>query len=339
MLQKPKEFSLSPDVPACQTTPKQLKSDKYSIFKGLFLALISGFFYSIAAVIVKQVKNLHPGQLAVYRFTSILVFSMPPAVMSQEYILGPKDLRILLILRGIFGATNLFLNFVAFRYLPLGEAAVIIFSVPVFVTITARIFLKEPCGIFQSIIVFLTVIGIILTTKIPMKLAGNSIPYSRESLFGLMAAVASLLFSTCRFIVIRKVKSVHYSIIMFNNGWVALIESIILTVITGNFKWHDCDRQGYYIIVLGLVSYVGQTLLTISLQCELAGPVSTMRSAADIVLAFIWQTTLFEDVPDILSICGAALVGFSVVFVGLKKWVSSLPPESQHLKYIGWITR
>lgn len=339
MLQRSKKFTLPPPTKENDGKPKEQKKRKFSVFKGLFLAMISGIFYSIAAVVVKKMQNMHTGQLAVYRFIAILVFSLPSAVKSQENIFGPKDLRFLLVLRGIFGATNLFLNFMAFRYLPLGEAAVIIFSVPVFVTVAARIFLKEPCGIFQSVTVLLTVIGIILTTKIPLKLASNSVSYTSESLYGIVASIASLLFSTLRFIVIRKVKSVHHSIIMFNNGWVALLESLILTAIVGNFRLHDCGYEGLFIIVLGLVSYIGQTLLTMSLQCEMAGPVSTMRAAADIVLAFVWQTILFQDIPDALSLSGAILVGFSVIFVGLKKWATSLPPESSQLKYVKWMTK
>ncbi|XP_054707671.1 solute carrier family 35 member G1-like [Uloborus diversus] len=315
------------------------KQNKFSVFKGLLLALLSGVFYSSAAVLVKQMKNLHPGQLAVYRFIAIFAFSLPESIHCQENLLGPKNLRFLLILRGIFGATNLFLNFLAFRYLPLGEAAVIIFSVPVFVTVAARIFLKEPCGIFQTITVVLTVIGIIFTTKIPLKLSGTTIIYTNELIYGLLAAVGSLLFSTCRFIVIRKVRSVHHAIIMFNFGWVAILETIILTVLIGDFRWHKCGLQSFYIILLGIFSYAGQTLLTIALQCEMAGPVSTMRAAADIVLAFVWQTFLFHDVPDTYSIAGAALVSISVIFVGVKKWVSSLSLDSASFKYLEWIRK
>ncbi|GFS84167.1 solute carrier family 35 member G1 [Nephila pilipes] len=142
-------FDLQPVNPELDKDEKTQKS-KFSVFKGLLLAMLSGVFYSAAAVIVKQMKNLHPGQLSVYRFVAILAMSLPQTVKCGENPFGPRDLRLLLVLRGIFGATNLFLNFLAFRYLPLGEAAVIIFSVPVFVTVAARIFLKEPCGIFQS---------------------------------------------------------------------------------------------------------------------------------------------------------------------------------------------
>lgn len=317
---------------------KSAESSKFSIYKGLLLAMLSGVFYSTAAVIVKYMKNLHPGQLAVYRFIAIFAFSFPEAIKCEENLLGPKNLRFLLFLRGIFGATNLFLNFLAFRYLPLGEAAVIIFSVPVFVTVAARLILKEPCGIFQTVTVFLSVIGILLTTKIPLKLSGSPIIYTNESIFGLLAALGSLVFSTFRFIVIRKVKSVHHSVIMFNFGWVAIIETMILTAIIGHFQWHDCS-QGLYIIILGVVSFGGQTLLTIALQCELAGPVSTMRAASDIVLAFVWQTVLFHDIPDLFSSMGAVLVCISVIFVGMKKCVSSLPKDALYRQKFGWMLK
>lgn len=316
---------------------KREKKTNFSVYKGLLLAMMSGVFYSTAAVIVKQMKNIHPGQLAVYRFVAIFAFSLPEAVKSQENLMGPKNLRFLLVLRGIFGATNLYLNFLAFRYLPLGESAVIIFSVPVFVTVAARIFLKEPCGIFQTITVFTTVLGIIFATKIPLKLSGSNIVYTKESVYGLLAAVGSLLFSTCRFIVIRKIKKVHHSIIMFNFGWVAILETTFLAAIVGDFQWHDCGLQKFYIIVLGLVSFAGQTLLTMALQCELAGPVSTMRAASDIVLAFVWQTLLFQDVPDVFSSLGAVLVGVSVILVGLKKWVSALSSDSIYRKKLWWM--
>ncbi|GIY12897.1 hypothetical protein CEXT_203251 [Caerostris extrusa] len=223
MRSRSKTFHLQHEIPEASKNDIP-KRNKFSVFKGLILAMLSGVFYSSAAVIVKEMKNLHPGQLSVYRFIAILVMSLPETVKCGENPFGPKDLRFLLVLRGFFGATNLFLNFIAFRYLPLGEAAVIIFSVPVFVTVAARIFLKEPCGIFQSVTVVLTVIGIIFTAKIPSRLMGHDIFYTSENLYGLLAAVASLLFSTCRFIVIRKVKSVHHAVIMFNFGWVAIVK-------------------------------------------------------------------------------------------------------------------
>ncbi|GIX73386.1 hypothetical protein CEXT_187821 [Caerostris extrusa] len=90
-------------------------------------------------------------------------------------------------------------------------------------------------------------------------------------------------------------------------------------------------------MLLGLFSYTGQTMLIMALQCECAGPVSTMKAASDIVLAFFWQTFLFSNSPDMFSVIGALLVGVSVVFVGVSKWVMSLPEDSPQRKRLRWI--
>ncbi|KFM70673.1 Solute carrier family 35 member G1, partial [Stegodyphus mimosarum] len=124
---------------------------------------------------------------------------------------------------------------------------------------------------------------------------------------------------------------------MFNFSWVAIIETVVLTALIGDFKWPFCGLQSFLIVVLGIFSYAGQTLLTVALQCENAGPVATMRAASDIVLAFMWQTFLFCDIPDVFSISGAILVSFSVTFVGLQKWVSTLSRESSTFKRLKWI--
>ncbi|CAL1285939.1 unnamed protein product [Larinioides sclopetarius] len=299
------------------------KTTRTSIFRGLFYAFLSGVAYSFASVIVKHMKNLHPGQLAMYRFIATFFMCMPETIKTRQNLLGPRKLCILMLLRGIFGGLSIFLNFIAFRYLGLGEASVIIFSVPVFVTIFARIFLKEPCSIFQSITVVLTVIGIIFTSKLPSSLSEIPIVYSSEKIFGLLSAVFSMFFMSTLQILTRKVRPVHPSILTFHYSWVGILEIAILTAIIGNFHLHQCGIQSLYILVLALLSYIGLTLVVMAFQCEYAGPVSTVRAATDIGLAFLWQIFIFHDVPDTYGIIGAVLVLFSIILIGLDKWKSS----------------
>ncbi|KAF8795466.1 hypothetical protein HNY73_003311 [Argiope bruennichi] len=48
------------------------KTQQSSIFRGLVLALLSGASFSVVSMMVKKMKNLHPGQLAVSRHSSCL---------------------------------------------------------------------------------------------------------------------------------------------------------------------------------------------------------------------------------------------------------------------------
>jgi len=110
-------------------------------FLGISMAIASSFFFSLSSLIVKLVPNVHPVALATYRFAGILLPSIPIVIhRSQDPF--PKGKRLLLLLRAFLGTTSLMSQFYALRHMPLADASVIIFSVPVFVAIFARIFLK-----------------------------------------------------------------------------------------------------------------------------------------------------------------------------------------------------
>ena len=61
-------------------------------------------------------------------------------------------------------------------------------------------------------------------------------------------------------------------------------------------------------VAIGLMSFLGQLLLTVSLKVEEAGKVSIIRKSADILFAFAFQIIIFEVscslracVPSLLS--------------------------------------
>ncbi|XP_015927195.2 solute carrier family 35 member G1 isoform X2 [Parasteatoda tepidariorum] len=299
-----------------------------TLYKGLLYSSASSVFFSLSSVIVKYVKDIAPAELAVLRFVGILIFTLPLVVYSREDPFGPRPLRHLLIFRGLVGATSLFMRFVAFRYLPIADASVIIFSIPVFVAVLARIFLKEPCGFFHAFTVFLTLLGIVLITKVPVILANNLHHYTTTYYYGVGAALGSTIFGASVYVVIRKMTGVHQAIIMFNFGWVAIIETTVLTFLTGSFTAPACGLEQWLVILLGIFSFCGQMLLTLALKQEHAGPVAIVRAATDIVLAFIWQIWFFNEIPDIWSISGALLVSSCVVLISIRKWVMSLPENS-----------
>lgn len=322
--------------------------------------------------------------MAIFRFLGIFLLSIPLVYNHGYEPFGPPSLRHFLILRGITGATSLFLRFLAFRHLPIADASVIIFSVPVFVSIFACIFLDESCGIFQVSIVALTMIGLGLTTRLPTlfgsslhedvtshesinnnssisnltdknllinNLVSNatSISYpnipdeiltpSGDHIIGITAALTSTLFAASVYIVIKKAKTVHYSVIMFNFGWVALIETLILTLLMDGYSIPTKAIEWFYIVILALLSFTGQVLLTRSLQLEAAGVVVVVRAATDIALAFIWQMLFFAEYPDIWSISGATLVTFCVFLTGVRKWLLTLPDhDDRKIKLSKFIT-
>lgn len=270
---------------------------------------------------------------SIYRFVGVLLPAIPIALYKNEPLF-PEGKRFILLLRCFVGTTGLMLSFYAFRHMPLADASVIIFSTPVFVTIFARIFLKEPCGLFNVMTIFVTLIGVVLITRPPI-IFGDSIPSlvdkqidkDEYDLWGPVAALSSTLFGANAYVLLRALKGLHFSVIMTNFGSFALVYTLAVTWFIGALCWPPCGTERLLVLCLALFSFLGQILLTISLQIEQAGPVSIARSA-DIVFAFIWQVMFFKEVPNRYSIIGALLVVTSVMITGLRKWVISLPRDS-----------
>ncbi|KAG5889872.1 hypothetical protein JTB14_018919 [Gonioctena quinquepunctata] len=126
-------------------------------YLGLLLATLSSLFFSLCSVIVKWMTDINPMALAAYRYIGVLLPAIPIVIYRQEKVF-PKGKQIMLLMRSFTGTAALMLSFYAFRHMPLADASVIVFSVPVFTGIFARMFLKEPCGLFNIFSVVLTLL-------------------------------------------------------------------------------------------------------------------------------------------------------------------------------------
>lgn len=131
----------------------------------------------------------------------ILLFTLPILIESRKHPFGPFHLRHWLILRGIAGASSLYFRYSALHYLPIADATVIVLSMPVFVCIFARVFLKEPCGIFHVVALAVTLVGIGLTSK----LAINFDSPGHDNLIGFLFGMGATLVGSSAYVMVRKV--------------------------------------------------------------------------------------------------------------------------------------
>ncbi|EDW80933.1 uncharacterized protein Dwil_GK11296 [Drosophila willistoni] len=304
-------------------------------YLGIILATLSSLFFSLCSVIVKGLVDVNPMELASFRFVGVLLPTIPILIYTKQPVF-PEGKRVILLLRCFMGTTGLMLSFYAFRHMPLADASVIIFSTPVFVAIFARVFLKEPCTLFNVVTINMTLLGVVLITRPPL-IFGSATPtldsesekYSDKTydIWGPVAAISSTLFGANVYILLRALKNLHFSVIMTNFGAIALVYTFIVCVAIGAVCWPSCGRDRWLVVILGIFSFLGQILLTLSLQVEQAGPVAIAR-CADIVFAFIWQMMFFGETPTGYSLFGALMVVSSVILTALKKWAMTLPRES-----------
>lgn len=241
------------------------KYDEWPSYMGVILAAISSLFFSMCSVIVKWMVNVDPLELAVCRFVGVLVPAIPIVIYKHERIF-PAGKRIMLILRSFVGTTGLILSFYAFRHMPLADASVIVFSVPVFVAIFAYIFLKESCGLISFVTIILTLFGVILITK-PTFIFHNNVPNLTATdenygdVWGVLAALGATIFGANAYILLRALKSLHFAVIMVNFGGFALVQTVFISWYLGILCWPKCGLERLLMVALAIFSFIGKFLI------------------------------------------------------------------------------
>lgn len=318
----------SPVTPVVVSPPPGTKINML----GILLAALSSLFFSLSSLIVKLLNDVDPLELAAIRFVGVLLPAVPILIYKNQNPF-PKGQRLMLLLRSFAGATALSLVFYAIRHMPLADASVIVFSVPVVVAIFARVFLKEPCGLFHYFTLFLTMLGVVMITRPPFLFGQSTKHYN---FLGPLAALLSTIFAAIVYILLRALKNLHFSVIMVCFASYSIIQTSTMAYATGNLCWPKCGTERLLAVALGIFSFSGQMLLTIAAQLEEAGLVAIARTV-DVVFAFVWQIIFFNEIPNIFSIVGAVLVTSSVVLIGLRKWIMSMPSTSNIRKKFGFL--
>ncbi|XP_041939431.1 solute carrier family 35 member G1 [Alosa sapidissima] len=293
---------------------------------GLLYALLASVFFSIVALLVKKIEGVHAVEISAIRCFFQMVFVIPLMIYYNTGFLGPRDMRIYLILRGFLGSSAMILLFYSVQQMPLADATVIMFSNPVFTAILAWIFLKERCTVWDVVFTAFTLTGVVLIARPPFlfgeRVAGLEGDYHNH-IKGTIAAFAGAVGAACTMVILRKMgKSVHYYLSVWYYAVIGLAECVIALFVLGEWSLPACGVDRWLMMLIAVLGMAGQTFLTKALQVEKAGPVALMRTT-DVVLAFIFQFLFLNRKPTWWSLGGALCVVSSTSGVALRKWISS----------------
>ncbi|XP_043484042.1 solute carrier family 35 member G1-like [Leptopilina heterotoma] len=286
---------------------------------GIFLAFLSGTFFTLSSALVKAIRNVDPmvllGIRACFQMTLMLICGW-----RETNIFGPKGQRLLIHFQGFVGGITLALLYYSFRKLPLGDATTIIFSSPVIVIALSFIFLREPCGVLRIAVITALLTGVILVSRPPFIFETSKL--DNYDPLGYTCALLATVFTALNIVVMRKCVEIHYAVIVFNlSGW-TLISATTFYLINSqghiNFHLpHDWFTWGQIILVV-VTGLSGQVLVAKALKIEGAGKVSVTRSL-DIILAYVCQIYFFDEVPTLSNISGAMLILLSVICMGFER--------------------
>ncbi|AMO72230.1 DMT family transporter [Sphingorhabdus sp. M41] len=226
-----------------------------------------------------------------------------PSIISNKHKLH--------ILRSVLGIFAMGLNFWAMTLLPLADATTISFTVPIFATLFAAMFLREQVGIRRWSAILIGFVGVLIVVQ-P---GGSLIPAA-----GAAIALGGALVTAAVTMVIRILGRTETSVVTI--FWFSVYTLPALTICAFIYGGgHDAQTWGY-LLGIGLFGALGQLCITQSLRYA---PVSTIvpMDYSSLIWASFFGIVIFGQYPGLSIWLGAPVIIGSGLFIAWREHVKS----------------
>ncbi len=270
------------------------------------LLAVSWFFVSLLISVTNDVITkftgfqLGIGQVIFCRFFFSLLVILPVILLKGKNSIGTSNIS-LQILRGVL----LFFGMSSWMYsitiVPIATATIVNFSIPIFVLILARIFLKENVTLSRWIVTLIGFAGIITTLRLHDCCRFDSMTL----LFG------AIIFASLDVINKSVVKKESMLAMLFYS---ALISSL-LAMPQAILNWQELSIQ--HICLFMLLGIGANMILYCLLQAFSYADASALAPYRylELPISLIVGYLLFNDSPDKYSILGAAMIIPATAFI------------------------
>ncbi|GEQ68429.1 hypothetical protein JCM33374_g2097 [Metschnikowia sp. JCM 33374] len=298
---------------------------------GVSLLLMSQFLNSIMILTCKLLvadpafdTPIHPVQILFARMSityvcCVLYMLITKSVADAPF--GPKDKRVLLVLRGILGFMGVFGLYYSLQYLSLSDAVTITFLIPMVTAFFAWVVLGERYSVLEAVCSLCSLGGILLVAKpdflfgsrAASETPGNDSAESSDSglrILGTMVGLLGVCGAAAVYVLLRKIGKAAHPLISVS--YFALISCVIcffatIFVPSLTFKVPINFRQWFLFTLIGLSGFFMQFCLAAGLQLEKAGK-SSLMIYSNMVFALVWDFIFWGHVPGLLSILGTLLI-------------------------------
>ena len=254
---------------------------------------LSTLAFSLANVFVKQVAHIPAMEVVFFRTTVATAFCIIGLYRANADWRGSN--RTVLLLRGLFGTTALYLFFLTLQNIPLASAMTIQYLSPIFTSIIAIFVLSEKVRSLQWVFYGIAFAGVLLIEQID----------TRISLFYLVIGIVSAFCSGVAYNLVRSLRGrehpltvvLHFQLVGVVAGFISLF-----------FAWRTPTGWDWlYLFLVGAFSQLGQIFLTSALQKERAASVSIVNYTG-LVYAISIGWLVFGETHSVETFMGMLLV-------------------------------
>ncbi|KAH9881717.1 hypothetical protein IAQ61_000444 [Plenodomus lingam] len=327
--------------------------------KGLALVLISQFFGTLMNVTARMLemegnngKGYHPFQILFARMsiTSIASSYYMWYKKTEHFPFGMREVRSLLVARGLLGFFGVFGMYYSLLYLPLADATVITFLAPSLACWACSYLIAEPFTRMEQIAAYISLFGVILiarpfsfftaishpipsasedatspsnTTAVPPdRLAADYdavTPMQRATAVGI--AMLGVVGAAGAYTTIRWIGKRAHPLISVNYFavWCTLVSIVAMLSLPGvGFLLPRSLKDWCYLVFLGLCGFIMQFLLAAGLQYEKSSRATNMVYM-QMLFALTFDKLIWGTTPGTLSIIGSSLILGSAIYVAMNK--------------------
>ena len=284
----------------------------------IILNIIGVIIFQFGNVLVKSVE-MDLVLLLLMRDFLITFQTIPFTTYYAEKLPPTKGKKLLLIVHGIIGGLHSLVHYYAVTFLPLGDVMMISAVKPIFITFFSLIFLKEACGFFEIINIFLVMGGIVLVVQPPVIFGDSNQDYTTHMFHTAMVLMASNAIVSFAAIISRQLRDTHWSVLCLSSKVVGTIQLVGICIYMGVYCLPACGLLRFNIIILSLIANITQVFYIICLQNEEAHIIGLSDNASNIIVSQIFQIIFFSQIPKMLKLIGFFLVLSSMILLGAKK--------------------
>ncbi len=275
---------------------------RHPVLSGIVLMLLAALSFALMNIIIRYAsEQLHAFQMAFFRNLFGLLFMLPWLISNGLSALRTRR-HGLYALRAVLGLISMLCWFWALTQLPLAKAVALSFTVPIFVTIGAVLFLRERIYMRRVVAVIAGFTGTLIILR--PELGGDLIP-SLVVLFSAMTMAASVL-------IIKNLSTTESAnaIVVY---MVLMITPLSLPTAIGVWVWPDLTHW-MLMLALGGMGTVGHLAFTHSLKLtdvSIVMPVDFMRLPFTMIFAWL----IFNQVVDRYTVIGGIIVFVSTAYI------------------------
>ncbi len=283
--------------------------------RGILLIILAITVFSIQSGFVKAADRVPAGQAVFFRSACAL-----PVVFIWLWLRGELTHGLRTqnyrghIMRSVAGTIAMGLGFAGLKYLPLPEVTALRFITPILIVIFAAILLGERIRLVRITAVLVGLVGvlIILWPRLGDGLAGAG----QREMIGAAMVLGSASFAAFAQIFIKRMAAVEStaSIVFYFS-----MTSLSLSLLSAPFGWvWPTGTEWALLVGMGFVGGLGQVLLTSSYRFADASVLAPFTYVS-MIWALLIGYFVFEEVPTVMMLSGAALVILSGVVIVLRE--------------------